>query len=523
MSEIAKFLIKNNLINETYTDYLVRQSPNGLRGEEKNFFVSVLLKDSEKLKKIKVLKQDKIYEIFLKLSDHHFSVDNFFNEAIYDYFNKAFADNNENIIKGIEDYFKKIIFLQDVNDPQKITLNINSISRILYNKLVNPQEDHLFTKMKSYVLESQISDNINDDVKLLLLILDKKINLDVIVNTFNLDDSVNILNLDVSVNTLLEKIQNISKEADKQTLEKELLYLISKKINNKIPIIIFDPSDFQKVRSERKEFYKTLWEKEEISLNSSTLLAILSIFEDKQIDSYENIYDKLNTLDAKKTIIKLLNYIDSNIFSNIEIYSHESNNLYITSNINSFRSIIRTYMNHEDKKIPFNLFNPTILWQELTNVQSKISRKHYKEILNTLDKDFITEQLNKSSISLPTFEELIENYKDSFTNKINIKTLEIGEMKSLVRRPNRKPDNRNDKQKKLAEYINQHSNIDDIKEKVINQYKVRDLLSIKNSINNKEIYIDILNKRKLSAKNSKNKIEQLIAELETKNELPSNM
>ena len=37
MSEIAKFLIKNNLINETYTDYLVRQSKNGLRKEEKNF------------------------------------------------------------------------------------------------------------------------------------------------------------------------------------------------------------------------------------------------------------------------------------------------------------------------------------------------------------------------------------------------------------------------------------------------------------------------------------------------------
>ena len=79
MSEIAKFLIKNNLINETYTDYLVRQSPNGLREEEKKFLVSVLLKDSEELKKIKVLKQDKIYEIFLKLSNHHFSVDNFFN------------------------------------------------------------------------------------------------------------------------------------------------------------------------------------------------------------------------------------------------------------------------------------------------------------------------------------------------------------------------------------------------------------------------------------------------------------
>lgn len=51
MSEIAKFLIKNNFINETYTDYLVRQSKNGLSRTEKDFLRSVLLKDSEELKK----------------------------------------------------------------------------------------------------------------------------------------------------------------------------------------------------------------------------------------------------------------------------------------------------------------------------------------------------------------------------------------------------------------------------------------------------------------------------------------
>lgn len=154
MSEIAKFLIKNNFINETYTDYLVRQSKNGLSRTEKDFLRSVLLKDSEELKKIKGLNQDNIYEIFLRLSDHHFSVDNFFNEEIYDYFNKAFGDNNNHNkinIQGMEDYFKKIIFFQDTNDPQKITLNLNSISRILYNKLVKPQEDNLFDKMKNYI------------------------------------------------------------------------------------------------------------------------------------------------------------------------------------------------------------------------------------------------------------------------------------------------------------------------------------------------------------------------------------
>lgn len=521
MSEIAKFLIKNNLINETYTDYLVRQSKNGLSGNEKNFLIAVLLKDSEELKNIKVLKQDKIHEIFLKLSDYHFSVDNFFNEAIYDYFNKVFADktdNNEINIKCMEDYFKKIIFLQDTTDPQKITLNINSISRILYNKIVNSQEDHLFTKMKSYISDNQISDNINNDVKLLLLILDKKMNLD------------SEFNLDFTIETLLERIYHISDKTNKQLLEQNLLDLISKKINNKIPVIIFDPSDFQKVRSERKEFYKTLWEKEKISLNALTLLAILSIFEDKQIDSYENIYDKLNTHGSKNTIIKLLNYIDSNIFSNIKIYLHEPDNLYITSNINSFRSIISAYKEQDNQEIPFNIFNPNILWEELTNVQSEISREHYKEILNTLDKDkgFITEQLNKPSFSLQTFDKLIKNYKDSFTNKINIETLESDAMKSLVQIPKKtlkkKSDNRNHKKNALIKYINQHSKINDIDERVINQYRVSDLLSIKNSINNIELYIKILNKKKLSvSKKSKNKIEKLITELETKNELPSNM
>lgn len=511
MSEIAKFLIKNNLINETYTDYLVRQSPNVLSGDEKNFLVSVLLKDSEELKKIKVLKQDKIYEIFLKLSDHHFSVDNFFNEAIYDYFNKAIYDNNENIIKGIENYFKKIIFLQDVNDPQKITLNINSISRILYNKLVNPQEDHLFTKMKSYISDNQISDSINDDVKLLLLILDKKINLDF------------AFNLDVRVNTLLERIQNISKEADKQTLEKKLLDLILEKINNIDKIYrIFHQNNFKKLSIKRKEFYKILWKKEKIKFTSVTFLSILSILEDKQLDSYKDIYDKLNTEDAKNLLIE-------NLYSIFEWYNNEFRDnsyiSYLTSNSSSFKSIINACKDQDDQydqEIPFNLFNPNILWEELTNVQSEISREHYKEILNTLDKDFITKQLNKSSISLTSFKKLLENYKDSFSSKINIETLQNDKMKSLIQIPKKKTLKRNSDKRKykknsLIKYINQHSKFDNIDKNVINQYSLDDLLSTKDSINNKELYLDILNMKKRTVRSASNinKIEKVITELKS--------
>lgn len=190
-------------------------------------------------------------------------------------------------------------------------------------------------------------------------------------------------------------------------------------------------------------------------------MSILSILEDKQLDSYEDIYDKLNTEDAKNFLIENL-YRTARIFNWYNYESqYNSNTLYLTSNINYFRSIIGAYKKQDNQEIPFNLFNRIILWEELTNVQSEISRKHYKEIFNTLDKDFITEQLNKSSISL--FKKLLENYEDSFSSKINIETLENGEMKSLVPRSNRKPDNRNDKQNKLAKYLNQHYNIDDIK------------------------------------------------------------
>lgn len=178
-------------------------------------------------------------------------------------------------------------------------------------------------------------------------------------------------------------------------------------------------------------------------------------------------------------------------------------------------------MNHEDKKIPFNLFNPIILWEELTNVQSEISRKHYKEIFNTLDKDFITEQLNKSSISLLSFKKLLENYKDSFSNKINIEILESDAMKSLVqipkKRTKRKPDSRINKKNKLIKYINQHSEIDEIDKNFINRYSVDDFLSTKGSINNKELYLDILNMKKSTVRRTSNinKIEKVVTELKS--------
>lgn len=517
MSEIAKFLIKNNLINETYTDYLVRQSKNGLSRTEKDFLRSVLLKDGEELKKIKGLNQNNIYEIFLRLSDHHFSVENFFNEEIYDYFNNAFSDNNnfnKINIQRIEDYFKKIIFFQDTNDPQKITLNLNSISRILYNKLVNPQEDHLFTKMQNYISNKQVSNSNNNDTNLLLIILDQNI-------TQNFAGDFNSC-----IDDLLTRIYNISGKTDKQLLEDKLLNLIGEK--NFIITRLNGNFNFNNLKNNRKDFYRTLWEKDKIKFNSFTFLPILSILENKQLDSYKDIYDKLNTEDAKNIIIKHLNYIDYYIFPDINDIQDRLTIPYLTSRYDSFKFIIEEYRKQRDKKIPFKFFNPSILWEELTNIESDISRNYYKEILDTLDtldNTFITEQLNKSSISLISFKKLLENYKDSFLNKINIEALKNEEIKSLIQNSKKTDKRRKNKvrQNELKKYINQHSKIDEIDENIINTYRVSDLLSIKDSINNIELYIKILNKRKLSAKNSKNKIEKLITELEAKYKLPSTM
>ena len=98
-------------------------------------------------------------------------------------------------------------------------------------------------------------------------------------------------------------------------------------------------------------------------------------------------------------------------------------------------------------------------------------------------------------------------------------------MKSLIQNSKKTDKRRKNEIRKneLKKYINQHSKIDEIDENVINTYRVSDLLSIKDSINNIELYIKILNKRKLSVKNSKNKIEKLITELEAKYKLPSTM
>ena len=240
------------------------------------------------------------------------------------------------------------------------------------------------------------------------------------------------------------------------------------------------------------------------------------------MDSYKDIYDKLNTEDAKNLLIE-------NLYSIFEWYNNEFRDnsyiSYLTSNSSSFKSIINACKDQDDQydqEIPFNLFNPNILWEELTNVQSEISREHYKEILNTLDKDFITKQLNKSSISLTSFKKLLENYKDSFSSKINIETLQNDKMKSLIQIPKKKTLKRNSDKRKykknsLIKYINQHSKFDNIDKNVINQYSLDDLLSTKDSINNKELYLDILNMKKRTVRSASNinKIEKVITELKS--------
>ena len=81
----------------------------------------------------------------------------------------------------------------------------------------------------------------------------------------------------------------------------------------------------------------------------------------------------------------------------------------------------------------------------------------------------------------------------------------------------RNSDKRKYKKNSLIKYINQHSKFDNIDKNVINRYSLDDLLSTKDSINNKELYLDILNMKKRTVRNASNinKIEKVITELKS--------
>ena len=82
------------------------------------------------------------------------------------------------------------------------------------------------------------------------------------------------------------------------------------------------------------------------------------------MNSYKDIYDKLDTKDAKDIIIKNL-LTTKNVFLEANNDSQEESDiLYLTSDVNSFKSIMEAYKNQEyakDTKISFKLFNPHIL------------------------------------------------------------------------------------------------------------------------------------------------------------------
>ena len=129
--------------------------------------------------------------------------------------------------------------------------------------------------MQNYISNKQISNSNKNDTNLLLIILDQNI------------PNNSRFYFDLGIDALLTRICNISEKIDKQFLEDKLLNLIKEK--NYIITRLHRNFDFNDLKDNRKKFYKTLWKKDKIAFNSFTFLPILSILENKQLDSYENI------------------------------------------------------------------------------------------------------------------------------------------------------------------------------------------------------------------------------------------
>ncbi|HFU4517094.1 TPA: hypothetical protein ACGPA6_002234, partial [Streptococcus suis] len=127
-SEFLDFIVENSLLDNTYSNYLVRTSKNGLKQNERNYLNYVLTGNSEKLKKIQSLDEQKIPDILRNLSDSHFSVKNFTNVSIYDYFNKPDLDQT------LQTYLRKLVIVHQ-HDGTK-DLNINFLVYLLNISLI---------------------------------------------------------------------------------------------------------------------------------------------------------------------------------------------------------------------------------------------------------------------------------------------------------------------------------------------------------------------------------------------------
>ncbi|HFU4506774.1 TPA: hypothetical protein ACGPA3_002207, partial [Streptococcus suis] len=396
-SEFLDFIVENSLLDNTYSNYLVRTSKNGLKQNERNYLNYVLTGNSEKLKKIQSLDEQKIPDILRNLSDSHFSVKNFTNVSIYDYFNKPDLDQT------LQTYLRKLVIVHQ-HDGTK-DLNINFLVYLLNISLIkkitgDKTEDYIFSNSTKIIQENRANSEPNDNLEALISVL------------FGLDSEAcwkkitKLRSASIFSNTI-DKIGEIlidisgTNHSNQTLIRDEIINQIILKLQSTKFEVKFNYIPFSNSSRELSVIEKTLVShiinQKKYSTNEITFIPIISHLENRKIE-IGNLYDIVSVDTSKEFIKEKLPFI----LNIINLYNERQFDLYyITSKYENFSELYNIVKTTEKSKELFKAVPYEILWSFI-NDKKKMNKSESEIIdaLKTIGSDFLIDKLNDPNFNI---------------------------------------------------------------------------------------------------------------------------
>ncbi|MCK4035782.1 hypothetical protein HCC41_05690 [Streptococcus suis] len=410
----------------------MRTSKNGLKQNERNYLNYVLTGNSEKLKEIQSLEEQKIPDILRNLSDSHFSVKNFTNVSIYDYFNKPDLDQTLQI------YLRKLVIIHKHDGTKDLNINflVYLLNISLFKKINGDKtEDYIFSNSTNIIQENKANLKINDNLEALISVL------------FGWDSEacwkkITRLRNDGKFSNTIDKIVEIlidiseTSHSNQTLIRDEIIKQIILKLQSIKFEVVFDYIPFSKSIPELTEIENNLVShiinQKKYIINDKTLIPIISYFENRKIER-DNFYDNVS-VDKSKKIIKenlvlILRYInsynDKKAFDltdfGIEIDDFDKIG-YITSKYENFSELYNIVRTTENSRELFKAVPYEILWS-FVNDKKKIdnSESEIIDALKIIDSDYLINKLNEPNfnlnLSINKDSEIIKYFKTSLDKR----------------------------------------------------------------------------------------------------------
>ncbi|HEL9599446.1 TPA: hypothetical protein U0J99_002007 [Streptococcus suis] len=526
-SEFLDFIVENNLLDNTYSNYLVRTSKNGLKQNERNYLNYVLTGNSEKLKEIQSLEEQKIPDILRNLSDSHFSVKNFTNVSIYDYFNKPDLDQTLQI------YLRKLVIIHKHDGTKDLNINflVYLLNISLFKKINGDKtEDYIFSNSTNIIQENKANLKINDNLEALISVL------------FGWDSEacwkkITRLRNDGKFSNTIDKIVEIlidiseTSHSNQTLIRDEIIKQIILKLQSIKFEVVFDYIPFSKSIPELTDIENNLVShiinQKKYIINDKTLIPIISYFENRKIER-DNFYDNVSVDKSKEfikanlpLILRLINDYKEKIIdlSDFDMNIDDLDKICcITSKYKNFSelyNIVRTTENSSElfKAVPYE-----ILWS-FVNDKKKMdkSKSEIIDALKIIDSDFLINKLNEPNfnidLSINKDFEIIKFFKTSLDkSKITNENLII----LLNSKSNQNKKKNNSKEQIISKLIN--SGIE-INSKQVRQISTKDIIAfeISKKTNEEKLRYEELIKVKISTlkngsstKKLKNRLKQVV-------------